>query len=201
MNEYKIQIGKEQYVNCKEGSRFLDIINKYYNDKLLDIAICKLNNKYYELGEEISCSGDLTLIPFTSGDGMKVYARTLQYIFIKATLDLFKDSKIVMQHRIDKGIFGEIHKVTPLDEEDINKIKNKMKDIISRNIPINKIKVKREKAIEIFKSYGMEDKVLLLEQVNFEYVSLYELDGRYDYFYGYMAQSTGVIRCFDVMYY
>ena len=76
-----------------------------------------------------------------------------------------------------------------------------MKDIISRNIPINKIKVKREKAIEIFKSYGMEDKVLLLEQVNFEYVSLYELDGRYDYFYGYMAQSTGVIRCFDVMYY
>ncbi|MBM6839169.1 nucleoside kinase, partial [Clostridium saudiense] len=152
-------------------------------------------------GEEISCSGDLTLIPFTSGDGMKVYARTLQYIFIKATLDLFKDSKIVMQHRIDKGIFGEIHKVTPLDEEDINKIKNKMKDIISRNIPINKIKVKREKAIEIFKSYGMEDKVLLLEQVNFEYVSLYELDGRYDYFYGYMAQSTGVIRCFDVMYY
>ena len=201
MNEYKIQIGKEQYVNCKEGSRFLDIINKYYNDKLLDIAICKLNNKYYELGEEIPCSGDLTLIPFTSGDGMKVYARTLQYIFIKATLDLFKDSKIVMQHRIDKGIFGEIHKVTPLDEEDINKIKNKMKDIISRNIPINKIKVKREKAIEIFKSYGMEDKVLLLEQVNFEYVSLYELDGRYDYFYGYMAQSTGVIRCFDVMYY
>ena len=201
MNEYKIQIGKEQYVNCKEGSRFLDIINKYYNDKLLDIAICKLNNKYYELGEEIPCSGDLTLIPFTSGDGMKVYARTLQYIFIKATLDLFKDSKIVMQHRIDKGIFGEIHKVTPLDEEDINKIKNKMKDIISRNIPINKVKVKREKAIEIFKSYGMEDKVLLLEQVNFEYVSLYELDGRYDYFYGYMAQSTGVIRCFDVMYY
>ena len=128
MNEYKIQIGKEQYVNCKEGSRFLDIINKYYNDKLLDIAICKLNNNYYELGEEISCSGDLTLIPFTSGDGMKVYARTLQYIFIKATLDLFKDSKIVMQHRIDKGIFGEIHKVTPLDEEDINKIKNKMKE-------------------------------------------------------------------------
>ena len=201
MSEYKIQIGKEQYVNCKEGSKFIDIIDKYYDDKLLDIAICKLNNKYYELGEEIPYGGTLTLVPFTSIDGMKVYSRTLQYIFIKATLDLFKDAKIVMQHSIDKGIFGEIHKVSPLDEEDINKIKNKMKDIIDKNIPINKVKVKREKAIEIFKSYGMDDKVLLLEQVNFEYVSLYELDGRYDYFYGYMAQSTGVIRSFDVMYY
>lgn len=201
MSEYKIQIGKEQYVNCKEGSKFIDILDKYYDDKLLDIAICKLNNKYYELGEEILYSGDLTLVPFTSIDGMKVYSRTLQYIFIKATLDLFKDAKIVMQHSIDKGIFGEIHKVSPLDEEDIKQIKNKMKDIIDKNISINKVKVKREKAIEIFKSYGMDDKVLLLEQVNFEYVSLYELDGRYDYFYGYMAQSTGVIRSFDVMYY
>ena len=201
MNEYKIQIGQEQYVNCKEGTKFIDLVGKYYNGKVLDIAICKLNNKYYELGENIPCCGKLTMIPFTSVDGMKVYARTLQYVFIKATLDLFKDAKIVIQHSIDKGIFGEIHKITPLDEEDINKIKNRMKEIVNKNIPINKVKVKREKAIDIFKSYGMDDKVLLLEQVNFESVSLYELDGRYDYFYGYMAQSTGVIKAFDVMYY
>ena len=201
MNEYKIQIGQEQYVNCKEGTKFIDLVDKYYNGKVLDIAICKLNNKYYELGENVPCCGKLTMIPFTSVDGMKVYARTLQYVFIKATLDLFKDAKIVIQHSIDKGIFGEIHKITPLDEEDINKIKNRMKEIVNKNIPINKVKVKREKAIDIFKSYGMDDKVLLLEQVNFESVSLYELDGRYDYFYGYMAQSTGVIKAFDVMYY
>ena len=201
MNEYKIQIGQEQYVNCKEGTKFIDLVGKYYNGKVLDIAICKLNNKYYELGENVPCCGKLTMIPFTSVDGMKVYARTLQYVFIKATLDLFKDAKIVIQHSIDKGIFGEIHKITPLDEEDINKIKNRIKEIVNKNIPINKVKVKREKAIDIFKSYGMDDKVLLLEQVNFESVSLYELDGRYDYFYGYMAQSTGVIKAFDVMYY
>ncbi|MEG1870556.1 MAG: nucleoside kinase [Peptostreptococcaceae bacterium] len=132
---------------------------------------------------------------------MKIYSRTLQYIFIKATLDLFKEAKIVMQHSIDKNIFGEIHKVMSLNNEDIKKIKTKMQEIINKNISIDKVRVKREKAIQIFKSYGMDDKVLLLEQVEFEYVNLYELDGRYDYFYGYMAQSTGVIKAFDVMYY
>ncbi len=142
MNEYKIQIGQEQYVNCKEGTKFIDLVGKYYNGKVLDIAICKLNNQYYELGENVPCCGKLTMIPFTSVDGMKVYARTLQYVFIKATLDLFKDAKIVIQHSIDKGIFGEIHKITPLDEEDINKIKNRMKEIVNKNIPINKVKVK-----------------------------------------------------------
>ncbi|MDU0955036.1 MAG: nucleoside kinase, partial [Bradyrhizobium sp.] len=46
-----------------------------------------------------------------------------------------------------------------------------------------------------------EDKVLLLNYVNFETVNLYNLDGRYDYFYGQMAYSTGVIKAFDLMYY
>ena len=43
-----------------------------------------------------------------------------------------------------------------------------MKEIIKKDIPINKIKVKREEAIRIFKSYGMEDKVSLLNHVDFE---------------------------------
>lgn len=201
MNEYKIQIDKNKYVSLKEGSKFIDIINEYFKGNILDIAVCKLNNKYYELCEQIPGDGKLTLVPFTSVDGMKIYSRTLQYIFIKATLDLFKEAKIVMQHSIDKNIFGEIHKVMSLNNEDIKKIKTKMQEIINKNISIDKVRVKREKAIQIFKSYGMDDKVLLLEQVEFEYVNLYELDGRYDYFYGYMAQSTGVIKAFDVMYY
>ncbi len=76
-----------------------------------------------------------------------------------------------------------------------------MKELIDADVPIKRIKVKREKAIEIFKGYGMEDKVSLLNHVNFENVKLYELDGRYDYFYGQMAYSTGIIKAFDLMYY
>ena len=54
------------------------------------------------------------------------------------------------------------------------------------NIARTAISVTREKAIEIFKSYNMEDKVLLLNQIDLKEIELYELDGRYDYFYGPM---------------
>ena len=47
----------------------------------------------------------------------------------------------------------------------------------------------------------MEDKVKLLQQTSFQVVTLYELDGRYDYFYGPMWESTGVIKNFDVKFY
>lgn len=201
MDKYEIKLNENESILVKEGSRFKDIISENFKDQELKVAVCKLDNKYYELGEEIPRGGKLSLIPFTSADGIKVYSRTLQFIFIKATLDLFKNAKIVMQHSIDKGIFGEIHKADPLNKKDLENVKVRMQELIDKNIPINKVKVKREKAIEIFKSYGMDDKVLLLEQVSFNEVNLYELEGRYDYFYGYMAESTGVIKAFDVMYY
>ena len=55
----------------------------------------------------------------------KKYTRTLQFIFIKATLDLYPNSKITIQHSIGKGIFGEVFKEKPLDKNDIKKIKDK----------------------------------------------------------------------------
>ena len=138
---------------------------------------------------------------YSSQEGIKMYSRTLQFIFIKATLDIFPGSKISIEHSISKGIYGEIYKDNKLSLKDINKIKDRMLEIINKDISINRISVPVKKAIEVFNSYGMKDKVTLLNYVKFERVTLYELDGRYDYFYGKMAPSTGVIKAFDLMFY
>lgn len=202
MNKFEIEIDNNKKILVERGTKFIDVICNYLNpEEVMNTAVCKLDKKYFELGEKIPKDGKLSIIPFNSVDGMKVYARTLQFIFIKATLDLFDDARIVIEHSIDKGIFGEIHKKNPLNIDELSSIKTKMQEIIGRNVPINKLRVKREEAIKIFESYGMDDKVLLLTQVDFEYVNLYELEGRYDYFYGCMATTTGAIRSFDVTYY
>ena len=133
MDKYEIKLNENESILVKEGSRFKDIISENFKDQELKVAVCKLDNKYYELGEEIPRGGKLSLIPFTSADGIKVYSRTLQFIFIKATLDLFKNAKIVMQHSIDKGIFGEIHKADPLNKKDLENVKVRMQELIDKN--------------------------------------------------------------------
>ena len=134
-------------------------------------------------------------------DNIRNNSRTLQFIFIKAVLDLYKDAIVTMEHSIGKWVFGEIHKKEPLTEQEVNHIKQEMQKLIDKNYPIKRIKVKREEAIKIFQNYGMTDKVKLLQQTGFKVVTLYELDGRYDYFYGPMWESTGVIKNFDVKFY
>lgn len=200
MSVFKIKYQGKEY-DVQEGITYKEFIDTSLNINSTDVALCRLNRKYHELFKDIDSNGEIELIMFDSPIGYKIYTRTLQFIFIKATLDLFDNSVITIEHSIGEGVFGELHKEEALSAEDIDKIKLRMKEIIEKDLPINKIKVKIEKAIEIFKEYGMDDKVSLLNQVSFENVNLYELDGRYDYFYGQMAYSTGVIKAFDLMYY
>ena len=200
MSKFKINYENNEYL-IEAGITYKDLLENHLKINPYDIALCKLNREYYELFKNITEDGELELISFNSSIGYKIYERTLQFIFIKAALDLFNNSVITIEHRSGDGIFGEIHKKDALKEEDIIKIKERMIELINKDIPIKKIKVKRKEAIEIFKSYGMNDKVSLLNHVSFEDVSLYELDGRYDYFYGQMASSTGIVKGFDLIYY
>lgn len=188
-------------IEAKKGITFYELIQNKFPNKIKDIAICKLNGKYHELTEEIKEDGIIEMVPFNTDLGIQIYIRTLQFIFIKSALDLFKDSKITIEHSVSKALYGEIKKEVPLSKEDIKNIKNRMIEIINRDIPIKSIRTTKDHAIEIFKSYNMEDKIKLLKYCELKEVHLYELDGRYDYFYGSMAYSTGVIRAFDLQSY
>lgn len=182
-------------IEVNEGEIFKNIVEEE------DAVLCILNGSDFELTQKIPYSGRMEILTSNTEVGWNIYSRTLQYIFIKASLDIFKDAKIVIQHSISRGIFGEILKEGELTEEDISLIKKRMQELIDKDIKINKISVPREKAIEIFKNYNMLDKVKLLSQIELQNVSLYELDGRYDYFYGPMAYSTGIIKAYDLIKY
>lgn len=201
MAQFKLNLPESNNVVVEEGTDIKSVVDKYLSDIKLPAILAKINYQTYELNNAIKESGTFQVIDITSSIGLKAYIRTLQFILIKAVLDIFPKAKISIEHSLSKGIYGEIEKETPLNEEEIIKIKDKMKELIKLDIVINKVTVKKEEAIKIFNSYGMDDKIRLLKHVNLEKVSLYELDGRYDYFYGQMAPSTGVIQIFDLIYY
>ena len=198
--DLKVKVnGKE--VDITENVSFGKLLPTDYKDMSVPIVLAKQNSKYYELTSLVSESGDIEFIDITEKVGMDTYKRTAQFIFIKATLDIFKDAKITIEHSINKGIYGEIHKGTPLTSSELLLIKNRMNEIIKSDIIIEKKKVKKNIANQVFDIYKMEDKKRLLKYVKSEKVNLYKIEDRYDYFYGSMAYSTGVLKNFDLLFY
>ncbi|WP_446899883.1 nucleoside kinase [Clostridium sp. LBM24168] len=187
-------------IDLKKGTNLYKIFKDNYDDSKLALLV-KINGKYFEFTDSLNEGGIFEPIDLTDPVGSRTYERTLQFVLIKAVYDLFDDSEVIIEHSLGKAIYGEIKKTNPLSEKDIIKIKEKMKEIINKDIPINKVRVTKNRALEIFKKYNMIDKVKLLNHINTDCVNLYELNGLYDYFYSSMAYSTGVLQLFDLMYY
>lgn len=201
MTNFNIGLKDGRNVEVKPGTILNDIIKENGLVNNIPVVLGKFNNKLYELGETISQDGNFNTVDITSRIGMMTYVRTLQFVLIKSVLELFPTAKISIEHSLSKGLFGEIIKTPALDIDEIYEIKNRMAEIIKADITIKKVALSKVKAVEIFTSYDMQDKVRLLKYVNTEEVKIYELDGRYDYFYGPMAYSTGILQTFDLIYY
>ena len=127
-------VGINDKFRAKKGITYYDLICENHKEIVKDVAVCKLNGRNHELSEIIEEEGEVSLIGFDTELGIKIYTRTLQFIFIKAVLDLFAEAEISLEHAISKSVYGEIYKDTPLNEDDIGKIKKKMQEMMKQTI-------------------------------------------------------------------
>ena len=165
------------------------------------ITLANINNKLRELSYEVKQDCDIKFIDTTNADGLRVYFRTLSFIFIMACDELFNKPKVTIEHSLSKGLYSEVHVNNNLQEDDIIKIKNKMQDIINKNYKIEKISTTKEEAIKIFESNNMYEKAELLRYKEYNDVKIYKCNNNIDHFYGHMLPSTGHIKVFDLKKY
>ncbi len=198
--KFELILSNGKKIKADKGKLLYEIIQENYQEEFLPPILALINGKYFELSSSLEEGGIFEAVSLNNDLGNNSYGRTLQFVLIKAILDLFPKSRITIEHSISKGVYGEVHGDSKLTYEDIEKIKVKMQEIIKEDSVIHKLSVNRQEAIELFKSYGMEDKVKLLKHLKSDNVKLYELQGRYDYFYGPMAYSTGSLKYFELLY-
>ena len=133
--------------------------------------------------------------------GRKIYTKGLQYMYILAIKELYGDNVVVnIKHSIDKGIYTEIKMRRPIDSSVVKAIKNKMKDLVAADLPIKKVSVSRDDAIEYVKSQDENEKILNYTYMTSDYVTMYELEDMYNYFYYVMPVSTKMLNRFDLTF-
>ena len=185
---------KEEYV---KGIKAKEILNKMSKEEREDAILIKYNNKKVNLETELKKNGTLQIYDINTLEGNRIYERGLLYLFIYFTNNVLgKDTKVIVKHSIDKGIFCKIDK--KVEDKDVLEIKKQMKEIVSKNIPFTKMDTTKYEAIEYFKSIKREDKAKTLFYDTSKYVSLYKLDENYNYIVGDLPSSTGVLKYFDL---
>ena len=196
MEKVKITYLGKSYMYPKDIT--LEDISKDFQENYSEtIIMAEVNGRPYELNYKVTDDVTVDFFDLTSPTGNRVYESGLIFVLEKACLNML-NSEIEVKYSIDKGIYIKTYK--KITKEDLDKVSREMKEIVKRNLPIQKNLVNRLEAIEYYKSTKSYDKVNVLKYSVNTNVNLYRLMDIYNYFFSYLPVSTGALKEFKLTY-
>ena len=184
-----------------EGSSLLDIYNGFNLAMPYGPVSAKVNNKVESLDFRVYYNKDIEFLDITSSSGMRTYVRSLFFILVKAVEELYPQGSISLEHPISKGYFCKLHIDRTIGLDDVQRIKQKMQEIIAADIPYTRTESHTEEVVRLFEKRGMMDKARLLDTYGQLYSYYYQLGDTVDCYYSSLVPSTGYIHLFDIVKY
>jgi uridine kinase len=198
-----VTIGTEKK-EVENGTTYETIANEYQSVYDDTIALVLVDGKIRELCKKVEKDCEIQFLTLCDDAGHKSYVRTATLILLKAVRDVVEQSKIKkvkVDFTVGSGYYIDIQGEITVDKAFAQKVEMRMREIVESNHVIAKKSYPTADAISIFAKQGMEDKVKLFKYRKSSSINVYELDGYYDYYYGYMLPNTGYIRYFEVLPY
>ena len=185
--------------------------NLTFPDKVtgLDVAE-KISKSLAKQAMVISIDGDLKDLDFLiekdcsikiftskNPEGLETIRHDTAHILAMAVQELFPGTQVTIGPVIENGFYYDFARKEPFTEDDLEKIENKMKEIVDRNEITKREVWDRNKAITHFKEKGEIYKAELIEAIpENEDVSIYFHGDWHDLCRGPHLSSTGKIGKF-----
>ncbi len=198
-----IKIGEKEE-RYEDGIKYEIIAEEHQNDYVSQIALVTVNGKIRELMKRADRDCELGFITYADGIGHKTYVRTAIMLMLKAIKDVAgmeAAANVKVEFAIGAGYYCAFRNGLKLDEKTIEKVKDRMGELVDMDLLVTKKSYPADEAVALFAENGMKDKVSLFRYRRSSNINVYCMGDYYDYYYGYMMPSTGYIRQFDLFSY
>jgi threonyl-tRNA synthetase len=152
-----------------------------------------------DLRTELKDGDQLSIITAQSEQGREVLRHSAAHIMAQAVQELYKDVKVTIGPVVETGFYYDFDPAQPFTLEDLPKIEKKMKEIIKRNLPVQREVWPSEKAIQVFTDMGETFKAEIIRDLGEQEVSVYRQGEWFDLCRGPHVQSTGQVKSVKVM--
>ena len=170
-------------------------LTKKISKSLEKIAlVMEVDGELKDLSHQITKDSKVKIITPKDREGLEVIRHDAAHILAMAVQELFPKTQVTIGPVIDNGFYYDFSRKEPFTEDDLNKIENKMKEIVDRDVPTTREVWKRDKAISHFKDKGEIYKAEIIESIpQGEDVSIYFHGDWHDLCRGPHLSSTGKI--------
>ena len=188
----------------KEGTTLSDLAKQVQLPQEPIILLAYMDGKLRELFTPMTKDCHVRFVTLKEQAGYMAYKRTATLMFLKACEDLLgtgATTKIALDYSIGNSIFCDFLEDRVIDDAFAQSIQKRMEELAKANLPITKRSLDTDQAAKYFDRIGLKGKKELFQFRRESKTNIYSLDGYDNYFYGYMAPSTGYISAFLVSAY
>lgn len=180
------------------GITVREVIKKLNDPSLIALRI---NGSAVSADFEIEEDSYVNYISANDKLGEKIYFKGLEFVYINAIKDVLGPSAVVtVKHSLDQGLYTEIDSKKKVNAVVINSIKKRMKEICEADLDFKAVNVSRKDAYDYVKNNGEYEKELNLTYMTNDSVTMYELNGEYNFFYYIMPPSTKILSRFNLTF-
>jgi len=161
----------------------------------------KVNGELRDLSRIIEADSAIEIITAKSGaDALEIIRHDAAHIMAEAVKELFPETQVTIGPAIENGFFYDFARSAPFALSDLEKIENRMREIVRRDEALVREVWKRDDAVQFFTSIGEKYKAEIIASIpSNEDISLYRQGNFIDLCRGPHAPSTSHIKHFKLM--
>jgi threonyl-tRNA synthetase len=162
------------------------------------VVAAQVNGSLVDLSRPIEKDASISFVSIRSKKGLEILRHSAAHVMAQAVKELFPTAKLTFGPSTDTGFYYDFDYDRPFTPEDLEKIGERVSEIIQEDLPFIRREVSKEEAAEAFRKMGEPYKVEHLEDLP-DRVSLYRQGTFLDLCEGPHLPSTGRIKAFKLL--
>jgi threonyl-tRNA synthetase len=181
------------------GTSALDVAKSLGRRLASDALVAKVNGRLIDLSSPIEENTPIQFITPSSAEGLEVYRHSSAHLLAAAVLELFPDAHPGVGPATETGFFYDFYRERPFTEDDLQKLEEKMAELVKADIPYERVYFPKEEGLKLFEKMGEFLKCELIREKAEEVFPAYRTGKFLDFCRGPHIPSTGRIKAFKLL--
>ena len=153
-----------------------------------------VDGRLTDLSARLDKDATVEPVTFDSEDGRLVFWHSASHLMAQAVKQLFPDAKVTIGPAVPEGFYYDFDVARPFTEIDLEKIEERMREIVRERLLIEHLLLPRAEAIDLFQKRGETYKLEIINEIPDEVISVYRQGDFVDLCRGPHVSNTGLLK-------
>ena len=148
-----------------DGASPLDVAESISKSLAKKALAARVNGELRDLKRPLDGDASVAIVTDKDADGLELIRHDAAHVLAQAVQELFPGTQVTIGPVIDDGFYYDFARKEPFSTDDFERIEAKMREIVDRDLPIERQVWGKDDAIAHFKAIGEAYKAQIIDDI------------------------------------